>query len=702
MSGKGRPRSTRRTDSEAATLDFDTIETPPDADNGIEVSEVQPVDPEAATSKAAGKEDDESPAEGVTVSQHDGAVADAADPIPDGTPEDRGDDHGRSASPRWLLNIDRVVGLIVATAVGDALGWPQEDRSNIVGGDSARYVSPRPEFRTWERTAGSQYGRYTDPVFAGEYSDDTQLMLAVARACHHENWYEKLTRVELPFWPVYQRGGGGAVLAASRGWSEGKPPWAPPRAGSRDSRERDRVARYFDAGANGVAMRIAPHAVIRVHDEDETELIRRVIADGVTTHGHPRALVGGVIHALGLRHALRQDGTLEYGELLDYLRVAPAWRDPQHFLAAVPEGWLDSHAELSRGDTHQPPDLLWQRTCQEAETLLTVAMRGLSQGATTNDQRTLTDIGVYDKQRSGAGTVTAVAAAYVAARTASRPMGGLLRTGFLREADTDTLCSMTGALLGATQGTGWLAHLFAEVQDREYLIKIASSLAAIGDSHPPVRSGAMLAKPLTAASNRKWVKDLFEGKPLQQAPDGRPISVQRISPLETGTRQFMARAVVRAADGQTLIVDRTSKTPIPTVALTNELAPNRLAVRNQDETRRSSPTDRRWQPATLAGVELRVSNVPRTALFLHEVFGLPTSARPNERISVGTFVVLAPISNGESTNGAASILDVHSKDLNGIAGRTERFENAAAQWTDEGKCLWIREPGGLRIRVTSG
>jgi len=78
---------------------------------------------------------------------------------------------------------ERVRGALLGVAVGDALGWPQEDRSNIVGGARARDVEPQAAFRAWRRAAGTQYARYEEPVREGEYSDDTQLMLAVARAC---------------------------------------------------------------------------------------------------------------------------------------------------------------------------------------------------------------------------------------------------------------------------------------------------------------------------------------------------------------------------------------------------------------------------------------------------------------------------------------------------------------------------------------
>src|SRR5258707_1183966 len=86
-------------------------------------------------------------------------------------------------------------GIFIGAAVGDALGWPQEVRGGLIGGQKDRARSPpRPEFRNWNRHAGHYSGRYLDPVGGGEYSDDTQLLLATARSClAGERWWNRLT-----------------------------------------------------------------------------------------------------------------------------------------------------------------------------------------------------------------------------------------------------------------------------------------------------------------------------------------------------------------------------------------------------------------------------------------------------------------------------------------------------------------------------
>jgi ADP-ribosylglycohydrolase len=371
-----------------------------------------------------------------------------------------------------VIGPDRVAGALLGVAVGDALGWPQENRSRIVGGKAARDAEPTPKFRNWMRTGGTRYASYEDPVRAGEYSDDTQLTMAVARACMRgAKWERWLTAVELPQWTLYQRGGGGAVLRAARAWSRGHPPWQAGTASESTARKM-----YFDAGGNGVAMRIAPHAVVTAASDDKFELALRVIQDGLTTHGHPRALLGALIHAEALRYALRRAGTLEYGELLDQLIDDQSWRDPRLIDATSP-AWQEENLAAAASQPAAHVWEVWDATIHEVLDALLLAKRALGRGALANDHETLEALGCLDSRRSGAGTVAAVAALYVASRSATRPISGLLRTAFLRGADTDTIASMTAALLGALHGTAWLGQLGRDVQDGDYLRDLAALIS---------------------------------------------------------------------------------------------------------------------------------------------------------------------------------------------------------------------------------
>lgn len=436
------------------------------------------------------------------------------------------------------LRVDAVRGMFLGAAVGDALGWPQELRGGQVGGKKAREgAEPRPEFRSWTRNGGHRAHRYLDPVGAGEYSDDTQLLLATARACLVGNeWWSWLVEIELPTWPLYQRGGGGAVLTAANSWAQGQPPWVVGYGARASSTQK----RYADAGANGVAMRIAPHILWA---DSPDALIARVFRDGITTHGHPRALVGALTYAFVLHYATSSSHTLEFGELV---QAASRGLVPSSGLVRfLPENWGN-------------PELFcetWDKTNDEMAQLLRQIDKSLERGAMSPPTATLEMLGCTDPSVNGAGTVTAAGAIYLASRFASRPDGGLLSAAFLSGGDTDTLASMTGAILGGIHGTQWLGGLADSVQDGDYLSAIAEQSAVRRVATPP----ATMRKPWAA---RKTLQNLLvsgDASGISEFPDGRPVTVRAFISLDGGKTQ---RAQLLLEDGQSVFVDVESRASI--------------------------------------------------------------------------------------------------------------------------------------------
>jgi hypothetical protein len=81
----------------------------------------------------------------------------------------------------------------------------------------------------------------------------------------------------------------------------------------------------------------------------------------------------------------------------------------------------------------------------------------------------LEKLGCFDKNVNGAGTVTAVAAIYLASKYASSPRLALTEAAYLKNADTDTLASMVGGLLGMLHGSEFLSMAWLDVQDYKFL-----------------------------------------------------------------------------------------------------------------------------------------------------------------------------------------------------------------------------------------
>ena len=104
-----------------------------------------------------------------------------------------------------IVPLTKAEGAFLAFAAGDALGWPQEMPRRVRGGATAG--SPSVEFRTWTRRNGGRFRPYDEVIQAGEYSDDTQLTLAVGRSRtnHGVDWWKAFMRVELPRWMLYER-----------------------------------------------------------------------------------------------------------------------------------------------------------------------------------------------------------------------------------------------------------------------------------------------------------------------------------------------------------------------------------------------------------------------------------------------------------------------------------------------------------------
>lgn len=477
----------------------------------------------------------------------------------------------------------RAEAAMVAAAVGDALGWPQEIRSHRVGG--RRQAEPQLEFIEWRRRDGGRYAQHEEVVGAGEYSDDTQLIAAVARSLlTGEEWWRYLTRLELPLWLLYERGGGGATKQAAQSWTKGVAPWTGAAA-----------EKYFTAGGNGVAMRVLPHCI---RGGNFPEVAASIMADGIATHGHPRAHVGALVYGYTLWQALRRDSRLPYGALVeDALSNVEAWSHCPSVAQVAPD-WERAFGTAD-GRSY---DALWRRTIEEMIGLLRTCAEGIGQGALSVDRETLEALGAFDKQVNGAGTVTAASALFLASRYASRAPQGLIAAAFASGADTDTLASMAGSVLAAINGLDWLGRLRERVQDDRYLTRLARNLV-VGEVHK-----VSIPPKATFVSLRNDLSRSEIGASLS-LPDGRIGRVGNIVSHPTNTRNDIKTIVVETSDGQTLFFKRIQRI-------------------REDRNAAVVGTERR------IGVAMQVADVERAIAFWRDVAGLEVS-RADGYVSVG-------------------------------------------------------------------
>lgn len=517
--------------------------------------------------------------------------------------------------PPESQGIDRAHAAFIAAAVGDALGWPMEDRGNRVGGTAS--VKPAPHLVAWRRREGGRYAPHEEDIPAGTYSDDTQMLLAVGRSrLRGHDWHRHLTEAELPLWLLYERGGGGALKRSGRCWSTGRAPWDL-------EQKQEAVARYFNAGGNGAAMRCLPHVLVEREARRFGAIADCIDADALATHGHPRALVGARAFAWGIWWALGRTSSLSYGELLERtIAAAPDWAPPPR----PDSSWLDSMRKTAPEWRRE-----WDNTVREMLDLLSLARGSLRHGAVALDTETLEQIGLFGKER-GSGTVSAAAALFLASRYTSQPLQGLLASAFLRNTDSDTVASMTGALLGALAGGDWLGELPRQLQDSRYLHAMAEWLAT---GHGP-EVETFRWQPAVRTSLYRRLEEVRPGESLEFPIFG-PATIAKIEDFRTKSKNFIRSWTFETAIGQTLAIKRTDKGKDGRPRWTGSyLQPNGAAP---EESSRTAP-----QPASRRRVGLvrMVADLKRACRFYEEIVGLKRERETARFASFGWLALEQP------------------------------------------------------------
>jgi ADP-ribosylglycohydrolase len=363
----------------------------------------------------------------------------------------------------------QIAGSLICAAAADALGWITEF---VRGPDHLRKLYKTDqvtEYRGWQKTTGGRFNAHIDYINKGEYSDDTQLTLAVARSLRSDGAFdaEHFAHQELPLWLGYARGAGSSITAAARGLTRKSARWNrnfyryAHRGAKRD---------YRDAGGNGAAMRVGPLALANL-DRPET-LSEATWMSSVVTHGHPTAIVGALLYAHALRLCIYRGDELSRAdfasELADVVgRFAPPQSPEFH-------EWLGI---WNRGST-VPFEELCARTAQEVGRELEYIAHLPSD---TDSIRTYMDrVGCFRPDTKGSGTATVLAAIVIFLQAGGNVRRAVTRTINQLGSDTDTIGSFVGGLCGARHGYEAVPHEWAsELQDYDYLMRVAMELARI-------------------------------------------------------------------------------------------------------------------------------------------------------------------------------------------------------------------------------
>ena len=426
-------------------------------------------------------------------------------------------------------------------AYGDALGWISElttPAGLVKRTAGAALVEPV----AWARRIGGRSGVVAN-LPRGCYSDDSQLRLATARAITADGFdVEAFAKVELPVWLSYEFGGGKSTKAAATKLSQPRVPWY-----------ANTFSSWTNSGGNGAAMRIQPHVWAATELSDPMAFLMDVVRNSACTHSHPAGMMGAVVHALALAHALERRQTPSPDDLLgsvDVVTSLPNILQHQRELDCV---WRPA---LEREAGRQFKDL-WRDVASECKHAIRATARAAKRPGARGYATIVNDLELREPARRGSGILTAVAALGLI-WCEERPQQAMRIAANEAGTDTDTIATMAGAMLGATNDVEppvdvLDSDLFASEAQR--LARIASGDKVAGHRYPDLLlwiAPSSRADSLTCSeAGHLYVRGLGRAKAIEdpvQSPSG--FSWQWIK-LDLGQTLFIKRRQsLAAADEQ--------------------------------------------------------------------------------------------------------------------------------------------------------
>jgi ADP-ribosylglycohydrolase len=343
---------------------------------------------------------------------------------------------------------------LLLSAVGDSLGWPQEF--------TWKKTKDIHDFVKWEKLVGGKYWGYKDIINPGDYSDDTQLTLAVARSIDTSGRFNPkyFAYLELPLWLNYERGGGRSLKTAARNILKKKSRWF-------KNFYKTSKTTYENAGANGVAMRNLPIALVNYNNE------RRFIIDtfknSIITHGHPRAIIGSIlIGGAQIYFFNQQDVSLD--DLHNYLSTMVKSS------LSTAKNSKEIHSWLQYRNSNSAFENQYTNIIKETLYFMTNMKKYFSK----DDKEYYTFTRALDRNFKGSGVSTAVCAIYLALKYSESPEKALFRAVNMVGSDTDTIAGFVGSLIGLHNGdildSKKIRHLIYNLQDAHYFKDMGNSL----------------------------------------------------------------------------------------------------------------------------------------------------------------------------------------------------------------------------------
>ncbi len=344
---------------------------------------------------------------------------------------------------------------LLLSAVGDSLGWPLEFAK-------AAQRTELQEFIKWNKLIGGKWWGYTDEILPGEYSDDTQLSLSVARSIDSSGRFnsEYFAYFELPLWLNYERGGGRAIKAAASNILRKKTKWFS------NFYETEEVS-YSQAGANGAAMRNLPIALVNV--SNEKQFVVDSFKNTIITHGHSRAILGSLLIGAAQIYFIKSREV----DLDKFRRFLSELLHSSLDIARRDEdigSWLSSQKKYTDFEES------YGRSIEEAEYFI----QNIDNFLSKEEKEFYVFAKAFDTKYKGSGISTTMAAIYMSLKYLDNPEQAIIKAANMIGSDTDTIASFVGSILGGLYGGriafGKIGTLINLLQDKNYFLDVGKFL----------------------------------------------------------------------------------------------------------------------------------------------------------------------------------------------------------------------------------
>lgn len=438
-------------------------------------------------------------------------------------------------------------GSIKLSAIGDALGWVTEFEKSSQSLKDKYGVWRIESFYPWKKTVGGRFYGYTDTIRSGSYSDDTQLLLAVARSIRKDGSIDNnyFAKIELVNWLDYARGGGRTVKTAADKISRKSSTWY---SNFFTHKINGEIFDYRQSGANGAAMRILPIALANLGNIEKIK--EEIFCNSIVTHGHPRAILGAMLYG----YAINQIIVIRPDEFNWENYITQIGFDfPKKFDLSFKDKFeIREWLKEWNNSSDKTFESLYSETLVETQNQLRFIYQSIKQNLPV--QETLKRIGCFEPSTKGSGTTTVIAGIYLATKFNDKPIEAIIESVNALGSDTDSIAAFTGGLVGALHGQNIIPDRWKSVQDIFYLEYIAERLLAISEDRldEPLKDTMTELKRLNnPQKDDYYIDQLIEFIPLGK---GKITFIDRQPTLTKGKYNLLLEATFDI--GQSLVVSK--------------------------------------------------------------------------------------------------------------------------------------------------